>query len=1095
MATRNVLEEKIRLYVETAGDKELGALAANLSKLAEGSDTAADQAQSLVEELQKLAATSNNIRNFTLLKASIADTGEALQRAKERMAGLASEVDRTTQPTRKLQRELERSAAEVEKLTKQQNRQQAELQRTSGALSRAGVDTAKLGDAYANLQQEFGGVTRRAGAAADAMQRTAKDGKAAATGVSALDRAASASSKSLALIAGKLTIVSGAATAAIQGLAAVSGAALFTGALRSAATLEDALSQVQAVSGATADEMERLKAAAEEGGARTRFSSLEAAQGLGELARATGSAQAAIAALPATLNLAQAAGIGVAEAAQFITTTLTQYGLAADQASRVSDVLARAANSTTADVQGLGNALSYAAPLAKQLGLDTEQTVAIIGALADQGFRGERAGTALRNVFTELQDPASRFSKAVRELGIDTRDFATVIEQLGTKGRRGQEALLELDAAARPAILALVNSGSTALRQLETDLRNASGSAEETARTMGSNLSGAAESIRDSFDRTRRSLIEPLLEPLRDDLFALATELEQFAQSPEFEEIKVALRDMFVEGTNAARELLQEVDFAELAQNIKASLGDAGTTITEFKENIGTVVDTVVILGNTFSLVFNGIQAAVLLIAGAISKLAAAGAMFADAFVGPAARFAEFIGLVEEGAVDFGEIAGGLNAVADEFGNRFANNFDEAAAAAKRLAGAGEDAAKATTEAFTTLEPVTVRATVALQEQGAAGEAAAAGLAAAGDAAAATAASTGDAAARIEDDVERLKRAFADMGLTAQADLERAADSAKANFDLIREAAQSGEASAEDARRAYAKYAEAARAAVADSDASAKQRVESELSVQAAVLQVGDALDEVGTRAIASGEKIAQGAATGRSGFDSLARSTERAADGADQLAISSANAGANATMAGDAANNMSIELTGLSDNLVKAYVAMNRFAGTRFWSDNINRITADWREQNTQLEALNANLDEQLSKFDPLTERVEKLRAEYRYLTEEQLRATAARQQRLEEEQRRATEESRRLRDEARRVREDAAQAAADASGTGNQPIGSTAAQRGNGTLRDLGSITVTLPDGTSSQLVTDGDGAEVLGRMFDELSRSRAITTRRRR
>lgn len=1034
---RQTYEEAIRLYLETAGDDELKALVKQLNSLSNGTDAAAGQAEKLVAELEKLATTSNNIRQFTKLKGSVAETATALAAAKERLASLGAEADRTDKPTDKLQRSLKRAAAEVENLTKQQNRQQAELQRTNGALRAAGVDTEKLGEAYSDLQGEFVGFTDRASEAAGAMQRTAKDGRAAAGSVTALDKAATAGKKSLGQIAKQLTIVSGAATAAIKGLMALSGAALFKGGIASAVSLEQALSEVRAVAGATAEEMAALKAAAEAGGASTRFSTLEAAQGLGELARATGSAKSAIATLPAALSLAQAAGLGVAESAQFITTTLTQYGLAAEHAGRVSDVLAQAANTTTADVQGLGNALSYAAPLANLLGLDLEKTAAIIGVMADEGFRGERAGTALRNVFSEMLDPTSTFAKALRDLGIESTDFVDVIEQLGTKGARGQEALMKLDAAARPAILALVNSGSKALRQLDGDLRNAAGSAEETARIMGDNLSGAAEQIKDTFDRTRRSLVEPLLEPLKEELLFLAQELEDFAASPEFEEIKLALVEMFGEGAAAARELIEGIDYSELATKIRAAVNEASGTIAEFRENVGTMVTALTLLNNTVSMLFNGLQAAVFLIASAVTQVVSLLAKLGDGFTGPYRKVAEFLGLIEKGQGSLAEFAGGMGAVSDEFADRFVKNVDEAWGATKRLAGAAEEtstavagvgtAAEQSVQSVTMLQEVVVSSSAALDAQGAA--------------AAGAANATASAASRMEASSERLKKAFADMGIASQTELRRAAESAKANFELIRQAVSEGEASAEDARRAYAKYAEAARAAVADSDQSSRQRVEAELSVHEAVLGVGGAFDLAGDRAIEAGNKITNSASSAQQAWGGVAAAAAEAASNFSQLARGAGDVGKASEKAAEGVNKADYALQGLTDELVKAYFATNRYVSTvdtGIWSSAMNRITAQANAQADAIARLNAEMDKELAKHDPLAQAMEKLQAQYPYVQEAQLRATAEKQARLEDQKRRAVEEAQRLREEAQRAADAARQAQDDAAGTGGlaQPM-----------------------------------------------------------
>lgn len=1031
MARRgNTWEEVLRFKLETEGDKELDKLADGLRALGDSSDESAGQAQQLLTELEKLVTTSSNIRQFTALKATIADTGTQLEKAKTRMAELAAEVDRTDKPTQKLNRALQRAGSEVERLSKLQNRQSAALGAVSGALSKAGVDTEKLGAAYQDAQADLDAFAKRSDVAAMALDRSGKQSEQAATGVGKLGKAAAASSRSLTSIAARLTAVSGAATVAIKGLAALSGATLFKGGLESALELEQALAEVQAVSGATREELEALKAAAEAGGAATRFSTLEAAQGLGELARATGSAQAAIAALPSTLSLAQAAGFGVAESAQLITTTLTQYGLAADQAARVSDVLAQAANTTTADVQGLGNALSYAAPLAKILGLDLEQTTAIIGALADQGFRGERAGTALRSVFSEMLDPASDFGKALRELGIETTDFTEIIEQLGKKGQLGQDALLKLDAAARPAILALVNSGGAALRQLDADLRGAAGAAEETAAIMGRNLSGAAEQIKDTFDRTRRSLVEPLLEPLRVELLYLADELETFAASPAFAELKESLTDLFTEAALAVRSFLQETDFEQLARKIRDGIGDAGEAVTEFKENLGEIVTVVATVGNAFDLLFNSVQSGILLLAAALSQIVSLGAHLADSMSTPQRKLLEFLGLMGEGQVDLKEFAGGMNAVAQEFGDRFAKNVDEAAAAAARLANTGAEAgaaaasgvgkageaAGAAAGAVTMLEEVVVTASAALREQGAA----------AGEAAATTSAAT----AQIEQDTTRLKQAYADMGITSQVELDRAADAARKNFELIRQAVSNGTATAADARRAFQAYAAAARAAVADSDASAKARVEAELRVLEAAVGVTAGLDEMGDAGRRAGAKIGDGAAEALRRLRELQQQAGATSQAATAVADGAEKAGEGTKAAAKATTSWSAELKGLTPALVNAYLAMNRYAGTDFWSKGMNRITADFQQQADALARLNEELDRNLAKYDPLTKEMEKLKAQYPYLEEAQLRATAEKQQRLHEEAQRQKEDAQRLRDEAARAAEEARQAQTQARG-----------------------------------------------------------------
>ncbi len=1048
----NKREELLRFNIEAGGDADLAALAGRLQELAKGSDTAAAQAQSLIGELEKLANTANNIRQFTTLKSSLVDTGEKLDAAKTKLAALGSEFDKADQPTQRLQKSLAKAATDVENLTKQQNRQQAELTRTSNALKAAGVDTDKLGGAYAELQSKMGGLAQRAGEAASGIGKAGDASKQAESNVSALGKAATASAEKLAGIATKLTAVGVAATTALAALAVHEGVELFGDAIRSAGTLEEALSQVRAVSGATAEEMDALKAAAEGATQTTNFTALEAAQGLGELARATGTAQAAIAALPATLNLAQAAGIGVAEAATFITTTLTQFGLGATEASRVADVLSKAANTTTADVQGLGNALSYAAPLAKQLGLDTEQTVAIIGALADQGFRGERAGTALRQVFSEMLDPASEFAKALRDIGIESSDFATVVEQLAQKGDLGREAILKLDAAARPAILSLVSTGGAGLRDLQAALESAGGSAAATAQTMGDNFTGAGKRMRASLDETRRSLVEPLLEPLADELQQLAGELQEFAASPEFEQIKEALRTLFVEGAKQAEDFLKTIDFKALAQSITDFASKSGPTLKEWGENIGTIVDAVKIVGDTFSVVFNGIQGVIEGVAAIVVQNINFIARAVDGMTAPARKILEFIGVLDEGQGSLETFIGGTQAVVDDFASRAVANFGEAANAVasfgEGVGSAGDAAAAGTTKAADASD----KAAAASQGLAQAGQDAAKGMDAQADAAAAAAGKTDQAASATEAAAARIKQAFSDLGLQSQAELQRAADAAERNFDLIRQAVAKGQASAEDARRAFAAYAQTARAAVADSDASAKTRLDAELRVQAAILDTTGQFDLLGQAGSKAGDSIARSADGASSALRGTAHAASDAASSTDGYAESSRKAGNAAADSARGIQTQTIALAAMSRAATDALVGGNKLVVAQdLWRENFNRVTGEFLRQKSALEELNGQLDEQLAALDPLTAAVEALQRQYSFVDDATLRSIAEKQQRLDQQRQQAQADSDRARQDRQQAEEaqaQAAQATAAASPTAARPGTGTQAAAGNSTI-----------------------------------------------
>ena len=140
-------------------------------------------------------------------------------------------------------------------------------------------------------------------------------------------------------------------------------------------------------------------------------------------------------------------------------------------------VLAKGANATNTSVEGLAQALSYAAPVANSLGLSLETTVAIIGKFADAGIDASRAGTALNSILSQFSNPASKYREELAAAGITTSNFEAALHQLAAAGPAGSKAILAVGQEAGPALRALLNQGMGALDELKTRLDSAAGSA------------------------------------------------------------------------------------------------------------------------------------------------------------------------------------------------------------------------------------------------------------------------------------------------------------------------------------------------------------------------------------------------------------------------------------------------------------------------------------------------------------------------------------------------------------------------------------------------------------------------------------------
>lgn len=451
-------------------------------------------------------------------------------------------------------------------------------------------------------------------------------------------------------------------------IAAYFGISAFTGVVKGAADLEQALSRVQAATGATGKEMADLRAAAEEAGATTKFTSTEAAGALENLAKAGLNSKDAIATLPAVMALAQAGDIQLATASEYVTKAVMGMGLSFADAGRVSDVLAKGANATNTSVEGLAQALSYAAPVANSLGLSLESTVAIIGKFADAGIDASRAGTALNSILSQFADPASKFRNELAAAGITTGNFEKALHQLAAAGPAGSKAINAVGTEAGPALRALINQGMGALDGLTTELKNAQGSAAATAAVMRNNLNGALDGLGAAWKSVKDALGTPVLPVLKDGVEQLAGALRSAVADGTVGKFGEAIAAAFQAGIKWVREFLATVDFNKVMADLRGFADRTGETFTQ----IGVYATNA---GNTVQLAYGVMSAGVNAVLTAIYGI---GSVFAEV----AASVMQGVAMLRDGlaAVTFGELSKSF-ALAAEDARNGAQAFGEAAQA------------------------------------------------------------------------------------------------------------------------------------------------------------------------------------------------------------------------------------------------------------------------------------------------------------------------------------------------------------------------------------------------------------------------------
>lgn len=371
------------------------------------------------------------------------------------------------------------------------------------------------------------------------------------------------------------------------------GIKAFAGGIQGAADFEAAMSRVKAATDGTAEEMAALTKAAQNAGSSTKYTSVEAAGALENLAKAGLSAGDSIKALPSVLALAQAGDVELATASEYVTKAVMGMGLSFDDAARVADVLAKGANATNTSVEGLAQALSYAAPVANSLGVSLESTVAIIGKFADAGIDASRAGTALNSMMSQFANPASKFRQELGAAGIVTTDFDKALRQLAASGPAGEKAINAVGLEAGPALRALLNQGMGALDGLTESLHNAKGSADAAARTMSDNLKGALTGLGSVWDAVVTALNTPVLPVLKEGVDALAGSLRRLIDDGSVARMGEVLASAFDSGIKGVQNFLGALNVDQIIlrmQVIGSEVGETFQRITTFATNAGNAV-------------------------------------------------------------------------------------------------------------------------------------------------------------------------------------------------------------------------------------------------------------------------------------------------------------------------------------------------------------------------------------------------------------------------------------------------------------------------------------------------------------------------
>jgi TP901 family phage tail tape measure protein len=357
----------------------------------------------------------------------------------------------------------------------------------------------------------------------------------------------------------------GKVTGLLGGLAAGTAAVgLAFSSLDKAMDYEAQMSSIKALTGASNEEMKRMSDLAMEMGSSTKYSSLQAAQGIEELLKA-GLTPAAVQAggLQNALNLATAGGLELADAAEIMSTALNAYKRDTLTAEQASNILAGTANASATSVQELRYSLSAVSAVAAGVGMTFKDTNTALGLFANSGIKGSDAGTSLKTMLSNLQPTTKDQIELFKRLGILTKnntnlfydsrgklkslDQISGILQKSLGKMTDQQRMLALEmmfgSDAIRAATVLYNEGADGVRKFQTEMSKVS--ALDVAKQKMDNAKGAIEQLSGAIETIQISALQPLLPTIKDLTLMFADMATQYGPqiAATFDEIGKSIRD------------------------------------------------------------------------------------------------------------------------------------------------------------------------------------------------------------------------------------------------------------------------------------------------------------------------------------------------------------------------------------------------------------------------------------------------------------------------------------------------------------------------------------------------------------------------
>lgn len=459
---------------------------------------------SMQKEIQSLSKTQGDIAAFQKQQQAIENTQKKMAMLQQQYDNIQKEIKETEGYSSSLENKLLSKQQQIDKTAASLEQYTQRLNEMDEALKAAGVDTSNLTGESAKLDAQIGALKDQQEQAADGANTF---GAQSAAAFGAVQQAIAA--------AGIVTALKEITDAYME-------------CVEIAGDFEEGMSNVEALSGATADEMALLSEKAKELGAATKYTAQESADAMGYMAMAGWNAQEMLAGMDGVINLAAASGEDLAMVSDIVTDNLTAFGLTAADTAHFADVLAAAATSSNTNVSIMGETFKQSASIAGALGYSIEDVAVAVGLMANSGVKGSIAGTALKNTFNGLLEGVTLTASAFGEYDYTAikadgtmKSFSETIDELRvyfeqmTEAERVNNAMALAGQRGYNGLLAILNATDEDYASLTDSINNCTGAAKRMADIKMDNLNGDLELMNGAWEALQNTIGEQFIPEMR----------------------------------------------------------------------------------------------------------------------------------------------------------------------------------------------------------------------------------------------------------------------------------------------------------------------------------------------------------------------------------------------------------------------------------------------------------------------------------------------------------------------------------------------------------------------------------------------------